>query len=88
MPEKKKIDLEKLSVPIKSVINHPIKSGSYVYITHFENFNSIYIRKASYECVESFNAFNKQMLKFYRNGLLNHNLNNNHFKNICIYTTF
>lgn len=49
----------------------PIKSGSSVYITYFENVNSIYIRDASYDIIEDFNSFNKQMLKYYRNGILN-----------------
>lgn len=62
MPETKENTLEKPS--------HPIKSCSSVFITHFENFNSIFIRDASYEFIESFNAFNKQMLKYYRNGIL------------------
>lgn len=60
MPEKKENELEK---PI-----HPIKSGSTVFITHFENFNSIFIRSASYEFIESFNKLNKQMIKYYKTG--------------------
>lgn len=63
MPETKECPLEKPS--------HPIKSGSSVFITNFENFNSIFIRDASYEFIENFNAFNKQMLKYFRNGTLN-----------------
>ncbi|XP_029347622.1 uncharacterized protein LOC100166817 isoform X3 [Acyrthosiphon pisum] len=58
IPETKESPLEKPS--------HPIKSGSSVFITHFENFNSIFIRDASYEFIENFNTFNKQMLKYYR----------------------
>jgi len=61
MPETKESPLEKPS--------HPIKSGSSVLITHFENFNSIFIRDASYEFIENFNTFNKQMLKYYRCGI-------------------
>lgn len=60
LPETKESILEKPS--------HPIKSGSSVFITNFENFNSIFIRDASYEFIENFNAFNKTMLKYYRNG--------------------
>lgn len=60
MPEKKDSELEK---PV-----HPIKSGSKVFITHFENFNSIFIRDASYDFIESFNQLNKQMIKYYRHG--------------------
>ncbi|XP_022168298.1 uncharacterized protein LOC111032328 isoform X2 [Myzus persicae] len=60
MPETKESPLEKPS--------HPIKSGSSVFITNFENFNSIFIRDASYEFIENFNAFNKQMLKYFRNA--------------------
>lgn len=62
LPERKEKELEKQS--------HPIKSGSLIYITHFENFNSIFIRDASYEFIENFNAFNKNMLKYYKNGKL------------------
>uniref|UniRef100_A0A2H8TQY2 Tudor domain-containing protein 1 n=2 Tax=Melanaphis sacchari TaxID=742174 RepID=A0A2H8TQY2_9HEMI len=58
MPETKESILEKPS--------HPIKSGSSVFITNFENFNSIFIRDASYEFIENFNTFNKDMLKYYR----------------------
>lgn len=68
MPEIKESTSEKPS--------HPIKSGSSVFITNFENFNSIFIRDASYEFIENFNAFNKQMLKYYRNA------NNNNPKEI------
>ncbi|KAE9524914.1 hypothetical protein AGLY_014964 [Aphis glycines] len=60
LPETKESILEKPS--------HPIKSGSSVFITNFENFNSIFIRDASYEFIENFNAFNKTMLKYYRNA--------------------
>ncbi|XP_026818102.1 uncharacterized protein LOC113557019 isoform X2 [Rhopalosiphum maidis] len=60
LPEPKESTLEKPS--------HPIKSGSSVFITNFENFNSIFIRDASYEFIENFNAFNKKMLKYYRNA--------------------
>lgn len=74
MPEMKKIDVEKPS--------HPIRSGSLVNIIHFENFNSIFIRSASFDSVENFSTFCKQMLKFYRIGLLNHNMSNNDHKNV------
>lgn len=57
----------KVSPPEKP--SHPIKSGSSVFITNFENFDSIFIRDASYEFIENFNVFNKQMLKYYRNGI-------------------
>lgn len=60
MSEQKESEIEK---PV-----HPIKSGSSVLVTHFENFNSIFIRDASYEFIESFNAFNKQIMKYYRFG--------------------
>lgn len=50
-------------------LSHPIKSGSTVYITNFENFNAIFIRDASYDFIEKFNTFNKQMLKYYKNGI-------------------
>jgi len=61
IPETKESSMEKPS--------HPINSGSSVFITNFEDFNSIFIRDASYEFIENFNAFNKQMLKYYRNGI-------------------
>ncbi|KAL4141977.1 hypothetical protein QTP88_004511 [Uroleucon formosanum] len=60
IPETKESPLDKPS--------HPIKSGSSVFITNFENFNSIFVRDASYEFIENFNTFNKQMLKYYRNA--------------------
>lgn len=49
-------------------ISHPIKSGSSVNILHFEDFNSIFVRVASYESFGKFDMLNKQMLKCYRNG--------------------
>lgn len=63
MPEKKESELDKSS--------HPIKSGSFVFITHFENFNSIFLRDASYEVIDNFNTLNKQILKYYRKGWSN-----------------
>jgi len=63
MPQKKESELEKP--------RHPIKNGSYVFITHFESFNSIFVRDASYEFIENFNTLNKQLLMNYRNGWLN-----------------
>lgn len=62
MPEIKKSEVEKPS--------HPIKSGSIVYITHFENFDSIYVRNASYDFIEEFNAFNKRMFKHLKSGII------------------
>lgn len=50
--------------------SHPIKSGSTVAITHFENFNSIFIRDASYQFTEQFNDFNRQLLKYSRKGII------------------
>lgn len=50
--------------------SHPIKSGSNVTITHFEDFTSIFVRDASYEVTEKLNTLNKQLLKYYRKGIL------------------
>lgn len=49
--------------------HHPIKSGSFVNIVHFESFNTIYVRDASYEYLEMFSEFNKKMKKYYRHSM-------------------
>jgi len=54
--------------------SHPITSGSSVFITHFDDFNSIFIRDASYDFIEKFKSFNIKMIKYFRN------VNNNHKK--------
>uniref|UniRef100_A0A2S2R425 Tudor domain-containing protein n=2 Tax=Sipha flava TaxID=143950 RepID=A0A2S2R425_9HEMI len=81
IPEKKENELVK---PI-----HPIKSGSTVYITHFENFNSIFIRDASHEFIESFNKFNKQMIKYYKSACVNRSSNKllNIGDKVCVIST-
>lgn len=61
VPEINKNKLEKPS--------HPIKSGSNVTITHFEDFESIFVRDASFEVIEKLNTLNKQLLKYYRKGI-------------------
>jgi len=76
----------KVSPPVKP--SHPIKSGSFVFITNFENFDSIFIRDASYEFIENFNAFNKQMLKYYINGIFIQLLNNLFNKYVYLMCTF
>lgn len=48
--------------------SYPIKNGAPVYITHFENFNSIFIRDGSYQCAEKYNDFSRQMLRYCRKG--------------------
>lgn len=48
--------------------NHPIKSGSSVCITHFEDADSIYIRDTSFKLIEDFNSFNRQLFKHFRKG--------------------
>lgn len=50
---------------------HPIKNGTYVNILHFENFNTIYVRDASYEHIEKFSELNKKMKKYYRHSMSN-----------------
>lgn len=50
--------------------HHPIKSGSFVNIVHFENFNAIYIRDASYEYLEMFYKFNLKLKQYYKQSML------------------
>lgn len=52
---------------------HPIQSGAFVNIIHFEDFNTIYVRVASYESLEMFSGFVKKMIKYFRNSMLNQN---------------
>lgn len=54
----------------KPKLSFPIKSGSLVQITHFEDFNKIFIRDTAFDYIEEFNKLNLKMLKYYRNGKL------------------
>jgi len=51
-------------------ISHPIKSGSLVHLTVFEDFDFIFVREASYEISEKLSLLNKQLWKLGRSGML------------------